>query len=229
MSSYTITITADDPGRATTTLTVEVDGTTTRITELVVRAGAGNGLTAGQIPAVDIDLLLRVVTPAAGGQHTITASPAPDADPAAAEKGTAVGAEESLADAGDAAPVTATSSPAEEPAASTPADTEVTQDAVAERTPPTTARASGTSRAGARRAMAASKATTAGRKGTTRTGKGAAATTGERAYRRSPGDLESVYQQTSSVAAVAAHYGVPRHTAQGWVRNLRRRQASPAE
>jgi transposase-like protein len=46
-------------------------------------------------------------------------------------------------------------------------------------------------------------------------------------YRRSPADLEAVYQQAGSVTAVADHYNVPRHTAQGWIRTLRRRQAGP--
>ncbi len=50
MSSYTITIGADDPGYATTSVTVELDGPTARISELVVRAGAGDGLTAGRFP-----------------------------------------------------------------------------------------------------------------------------------------------------------------------------------
>jgi hypothetical protein len=49
VSSYTITIAADDPSRTTTTLKVEMNGTAARITELLVRAGDGDGLTAGQV------------------------------------------------------------------------------------------------------------------------------------------------------------------------------------
>ncbi|WP_432832687.1 hypothetical protein [Dactylosporangium sp. CA-092794] len=52
-----------------------------------------------------------------------------------------------------------------------------------------------------------------------------------RAYRRMPDDLAEVYTQARSVNAVAAHYGVPRHTAQGWMIRLRERllaQGAPA-
>jgi hypothetical protein len=48
---------------------------------------------------------------------------------------------------------------------------------------------------------------------------------GARAYRRIPDDLAATYATTGSVTAVAKHYGVPRHTAQGWIGRLRR-QAS---
>jgi hypothetical protein len=44
----------------------------------------------------------------------------------------------------------------------------------------------------------------------------------KRAYRRMPDDLLAVYEQTGSVGAVAAHFDVPRHTAQGWIDRLRR-------
>ncbi|WP_238019606.1 hypothetical protein KZZ52_27735 [Dactylosporangium sp. AC04546] len=44
-----------------------------------------------------------------------------------------------------------------------------------------------------------------------------------RAYRRMPEDLAEVYARSRSVNAVAAHYGVPRHTAQGWMIRLRER------
>jgi hypothetical protein len=44
-----------------------------------------------------------------------------------------------------------------------------------------------------------------------------------RVYRRMPDDLADVYAQTRSVTAVARHYDVPRHTAQGWMNRLRSR------
>ena len=50
----------------------------------------------------------------------------------------------------------------------------------------------------------------------------AAAVSGARAYRRMPDDLAAVYAKSDSVTAVARHYGVPRHTAQGWIGRLRR-------
>jgi hypothetical protein len=43
----------------------------------------------------------------------------------------------------------------------------------------------------------------------------------QRAYRRMPDDLATVYAESGSVTVVARHYGVPRHTAQGWVGRLR--------
>jgi len=46
---------------------------------------------------------------------------------------------------------------------------------------------------------------------------------GGRAYRKMPDDLVEVYSQSQSVTAVAEHYGVPRHTAQGWMNRLRDR------
>jgi hypothetical protein len=44
-----------------------------------------------------------------------------------------------------------------------------------------------------------------------------------RAYRRMPDQDEVVgaWQQSHSATAVAAHFGVPRHTATGWLRRLR--------
>src|SRR2546430_2659121 len=63
MSSYTITITPDDTTRASTTLRVDVSEDAARITELLVRAGSATGLAAHQLPAVDLDLLIRAITP----------------------------------------------------------------------------------------------------------------------------------------------------------------------
>jgi hypothetical protein len=42
-----------------------------------------------------------------------------------------------------------------------------------------------------------------------------------RVYRRMPDDLAEVYAEHGTVVAVAKHYGVPRHTAQGWIGRLR--------
>jgi hypothetical protein len=45
-----------------------------------------------------------------------------------------------------------------------------------------------------------------------------------RAYRRMPEPAEVVaaYQESGGTTALARHYGVPRHTATGWIRRLRR-------
>lgn len=51
-----------------------------------------------------------------------------------------------------------------------------------------------------------------------------ASDSGERAYRRMP-DADTVlaaYQEVGSVSGLADHFGVPRHTVQGWARRLRR-------
>ncbi|MGW3614032.1 hypothetical protein ACWD6N_29880 [Micromonospora sp. NPDC005163] len=226
MSSYTITIAADDPSQATTTVRAELNGATARITELVVRAGEGDGLTAGQIPAVDLDLLLKAVTPAVGGQQALTVSPAAAADEAPAR----VSVDEvPIVNTEAEQPVAATTSTAAEPATTDPKNSDATEVAVPKQAARAKAPAAGATRAGGRKAAAGSKARTAGRKATKQTAKGEASPGTGRVYRRSPDDLESVYQQAGSVAAVADHYDVPRHAAQGWIRTLRRRQASPAE
>ncbi len=228
VSSYTITIAAHDPSRATTTLTVELDGPTARITELVVRAGEGDGLTAGQIPAVDLDLLLKAVTPAVGGQQAITVSPAAPADDAPTTDDTSVHGAQRVADTETAQPVAATTSTAGEPATTSPTTTNVTEVAVPQQTSRAKTSPAGAPRAGRRKPATGANAK-ATRKATKQTATSEAATTKDRVYRRSPSDLASVYQQAGSVTAVADHYNVPKHTAQGWIRTLRRRQASPTE
>ncbi|MFI6267222.1 hypothetical protein [Micromonospora sp. NPDC051006] len=224
MSSYTITIAADDPSQATTTLTVELNGTTARITELLVRAGDGEGLTPSQIPTVDLELLLKAVTPAVGGQQAITVSPSPAADDVADPEDD----ERAVPDTRPAQAADTATSVADEPAPITPAKSDTTEVAVPKQTSRAKAPSTRTTRTGGRKAAAVAKATNTTRK-TKQTAKDEASTGKGRVYRRSPGDLESVYQQAGSVAAVADHYDVPRHTAQGWIRTLRRRQASSAQ
>lgn len=48
-----------------------------------------------------------------------------------------------------------------------------------------------------------------------------------RVYRRMPDDVVEVFDRAGSVTGVAQHYGVPRHTAQGWIGRLRSRGAIP--
>jgi hypothetical protein len=58
----------------------------------------------------------------------------------------------------------------------------------------------------------------------TRAATTAASTERGRVYRRTPGDLATVVERVGpvgTVAGVAAHYQVPRYTAQGWVSRLR--------
>ncbi len=51
----------------------------------------------------------------------------------------------------------------------------------------------------------------------------AQASSGRRAYRRMPDPSEvlDAYRQVGGTTALARHYGVPRHTATGWLRRLR--------
>jgi hypothetical protein len=58
-----------------------------------------------------------------------------------------------------------------------------------------------------------------------KTSKSAAA--GRRPYRRMPEDVAEVYQQSGGATGVANHYGVPPHTAQGWLRRLRQQGLLP--
>ena len=51
---------------------------------------------------------------------------------------------------------------------------------------------------------------------------------GSRPYRRRPADLETVLETTQSPTQVARHYGVPRHTAQGWIKSHRQQASSTA-
>ncbi|WBB69093.1 hypothetical protein [Micromonospora sp. WMMD812] len=238
MSSYTITIAADDPSHATTTLKVEVNDTTPRITELVVRAGQGDGLTVGQIPAVDLDLLLRAIAPAASGQQAIATPPIAVSDEVPAAGGVSV--ENGEPAAGPAAvQATAPTAAADEPATSSPEGAGAVDVVVPKQASPATkaseakkaSRVPGAgvtrSRAGKQKTAAGAKATNTAGKATKRTAKATSSAGKGRVYRRSPADLEAVYQQAGSVAAVADHYDVPRHTAQGWIRTMRRRQAGP--
>jgi hypothetical protein len=70
---------------------------------------------------------------------------------------------------------------------------------------------------GARRAKAPASAA----KAATRTAKATQAGSQQRAYRRMPDDLAGVLAQVQTASGVASYYGVPRHTAKGWITRLR--------
>jgi hypothetical protein len=70
------------------------------------------------------------------------------------------------------------------------------------------------------------RTTRIGRTGKTTANKRATTTTsqpGARPYRRMPPaeDVMAAYRQVGSVSGLAEHFGVPRHTVQGWARQLR--------
>lgn len=51
----------------------------------------------------------------------------------------------------------------------------------------------------------------------------------DRAYRRmpDPAELKDIYLSSRTIIGVAQHYGVPTHTAQGWISRLRRKGVIP--
>jgi hypothetical protein len=227
MDSYTITITPNDDSGNSTTLAVDTSTGQARITS--VHMHAPGGLTGGQMPSVDVGLLLQAVT---GPTHTpaaITAPSAPVAEAAPQPAPADAGVDEPAATATTATPQSATD------------DTGTA--AISAPTPP--ARTS-RRRAGVRAAEGEPAPSTVGRRGRSQpTAKkatpsktarkpakapAAAAATAdsrtERVYRRMPDDFATVYRQAGTTAAIADHYGVPRYTAQGWIGRHRKQDAA---
>jgi outer membrane biosynthesis protein TonB len=237
MSTYTITIAPDDRNQATTTLRIEVTRKGTRITELLVRAGDGDGISASHLPTVDLEQLLRAVVPA-----TTPAKPIADAAPPAQWATTEAEIVPSPAAPVQPAPPVTTTRPKAQPA--TQPRTELAAEAMPAPSATKKAAASARSRRNAatpkKAAAAAKSAAAAGSK--TRAPRGTAAkpakratkksaavsSDGGRTYRRAPEDLETVLRQAGTAAAVADHYGVPKHTAYGWLRKLRSRDTGTA-
>jgi hypothetical protein len=228
VSSYTITIAPDDHTRATTTLRVEVSDTTARLTELLVRAGDGDGLTAGQLPAVDLDQLLLAVTPATTAAIAATAPTAPTvAETPNRPEPTPPPVAEPVAAVAEPQPAPAEAAPTAGAAKKSLTGARPRRSTTARKKTPAagtkpSARASGSTKA--------TKATRASKAAKTAAAKTTAETSAsrERVYRRAPEDLAEVYQQAGSAAALADHYGVPRHTAYGWIRTLRRDNTTTA-
>jgi hypothetical protein len=214
MDSYTITIAPNDDSGNSTTLVVDTSGDQIRITD--VHLHAAGGLSGGTMPTVDFGLLLRAVGTSPSGQSRIEPAPADVRShvEAASPAETTEPSPESIEEPG---PAKATRSPrAKRTAAGTP---------VAEPTRPRSRRSRAANTAapedtatGTRRRRTPAK--TAAKKAAVKRAT-APNTGGGRAYRRMPEDFRAVYQQTSSPAAIADHYGVPRHTAQGWIRRIK--------
>jgi len=74
-----------------------------------------------------------------------------------------------------------------------------------------------------RRARKAAEAPAKATRGRRRASAAAEAPKAGRAYRRMPAqdDVVAAWNQSQSASALAAHFDVPRHTAQGWLRRLR--------
>jgi outer membrane biosynthesis protein TonB len=215
MDSYTITIAPNDDSGNSTTLVVDTSGDQIRITD--VHLHAAGGLSGGTMPTVDFRLLLRAVGTSASGQPRI--EPAPADVPAHVETAAPADTTEPVSERiEEPRPAKATRSPrAERTAAATPVAEPKRPRPRRRRAANTTApeeTATGTRRRRTPAKIAAAKKA-AVKKAT------APNTSGGRAYRRMPEDFRAVYQQTSSPAAIADHYGVPRHTAQGWIRRIK--------
>ena len=221
-SSYTITVAPNDGSTSTTTITVDTSDGQVRITDVHLHAPAG--LTATQLPSIDISLLMRAVTsePALVQAPTLAAQALNDqstqanaiAGPAAVDATTTTADSDTIRSTADQpAPASVTAEDAaapkrarrrrvgEEPALAPPA--------------PPTARIARRSH----RDSAPAKATTVRK---TRTAKKQPPVAGkERAYRRMPDDFATVAARLNRASAIAEHYTVPNHTAQGWLRRLR--------
>jgi hypothetical protein len=183
--NYTITITPDNG--AQTTVHVDASGSTPRITTLAVQAQDGSGLAPGQLPAVDLELLLRAVTPTGKGREASASTVTEEAAPARRTRGARAG-----------------------------------RGSGRRGSPTKPAR-------GAKATFTSEKAAKATRRSAPSRRAAADSTSGGRAYRRTPDDLLETYAQAGSITAVADHYGVPRHTAQGWIGRLRRLGQLPTE
>jgi hypothetical protein len=226
VSRFVITITpenanSDDAASAQTTVRVDTSTGHTRITELTVRAADGGGLAPEDLPAVDLDLLIRAL----GARSAIRALPT-DSE---AEDSVAVvhlPTPTELAEQVEPAEVAA------EPTGTAPAGGTARATGGRRATKKAAGRAAGGRRAAKKAAGRAAASTESGtRTGRKATGTAAAARRkaaagGERqtrAYRRMPEPAEvlDVYAQTGSITRLAEHYGVPRHTANGWARRLR--------
>lgn len=225
MTTYTITITADDDSASTIRLRLETSGDQVILTDLHLHDG--NGLSAGQLPAIDYGLLLRAITtttPTPLAAPTVsTTPPTESSDTTAAATAATPARRRGRAARGAAAPAVAPKARrGGRGSASMPAAAAATQPAASGRT-----RRAGI---GNKAATATNKSIHTARKTTKATeAKASGRTSGGtgRAYRRMPDDFAAVYQQTSSAAAVAEHYQVPRHTANGWIRRLREQGIIP--
>jgi hypothetical protein len=192
VAGYTITITpTDDEAGPLTTIRVDTGSGSARITELTVRAVEGAGLSPQQLPAVNLEQLIAALAPSA--QASIAATPHPTEQPLA--------------------PVN-TSAPEVSPEPSEPSEPSASSGRAGR---PGRAKKAG-------RKAAAKKAPSRTRQA--KAEKAAAAAqpaTGRRAYRRMPeaDDVLAAYREVGGTTALARHFGVPRHTATGWLRRLR--------
>jgi hypothetical protein len=187
---------------------------------------ASTGLAGGRLPELDLALLLRAVststTTPASVEATSTTAPL-DAEPAPRSAEPAVhGAPADTEVTAAAAPRTRrrTQQRPVEPTKRAPSRRVATANAAtatkASTATPAKAAKTAPTKTARTRSTSAKQVTKAGNGG------------GERAYRRMPDDFAAVYQQTPSASAIAEHYHVPRHTAQGWLGRIRATTVTPS-
>jgi hypothetical protein len=212
VSSYTIIITPNDDTATTTRLELEISGNQVVLTDLHIHAS--NGLSAGRLPAIDYDLLLRAISPLTPTPTSTRLAPATNSH---AQLATSA-AEESAIEVDESS------------APSTPRARRRSAAAGSVRPVKTGQRRRGRATAVEPDAVPAT-ATRRGRKpaaatnGIVADGVGAAG----RAYRRMPEDFAVMYEQAGSATALANQYDVPRHTVHGWVKRLRAQGVLPTE
>jgi hypothetical protein len=233
VNAYTVTITCEGYN-AQMVVKIEDASGTPRISELCVRPTEGNSLSAAELPSVNLDFLLRSLQqpgptpgPAGGpnggsggfGFSATGTGPAATASDLTSENGAAENlTAENLAD-----PSLAGQDRADKATSATAVDQSWARRDTGKRAK----RVGGTAKDGAKNgassdgAVATQQASGPAERGRRRI-RTNATVSGARAYRRMPDDLAETYAQSGSVTAVAKHYGVPRHTAQGWVDRLRR-------
>ncbi|MEV8510580.1 hypothetical protein AB0368_37915 [Actinoplanes sp. NPDC051475] len=251
MDSYTITIAPNDDSGAATRLVIDASGGQVRITDVHLHAPQGlssghiptvdfdlllqavtGAMTAssGQHPAgvselsapqgaLTLEAAARTepadqsAAPAARKGRARKATPrtaaTPSRRPALAPTATAASGGETLrrADRDEAPP--------RQRRTAKQAAVKATGKTVTTKTPPTSA-----SKRAATRAATPAKSKTPAKRARVATTTATSSTSG-RVYRRTPDDLAAVFEQVGTVAGIAAHYQVPRYTAQGWVSRLR--------
>lgn len=262
MTSYTVTITPDDPDLAVTTVRLDlVDGAAT-VRELRLQPGSGGGLRPGDLPVLDLNQLVQTVLAATGGaaapaRRTGKAQPATaaaaqpgggtakapaSAAPAkptmtgrAATKATKAARTQVAAAKAGRAPArraVPAGSAAEGRAKADAAMAAVTKASAAKAAPRRAARTADSPAKAAPGKAAPAKTATRSTAPAKATRKAAAAEAsgngaGSRTYRRLPDDFAEVLRQAGGSASVIAdHYGVPRHTAYGWIRTAGRKTSA---
>jgi hypothetical protein len=205
VSSYTITITPDDSSNATATVRVNLGADGARITELTLRAGDPAGFPPGSLPGLDLDVLLGAFASAATDSTTGGSTTGGSTTRGSTTRGSTTRG--SLTRGSLTRGSTANGS----------ADAR-----------PTTPGRKAPAKPTRTRAVTAEPASGGPRSAKPSRGERSEDTATGRPYRRMPEDVAEVYQQAGGATGVANHYGVPRHTAQGWLRRLRQQGLLPA-